>query len=71
MSLNPGTVINFNKLLVKVDSLIATGGFSEVYIVKNESHTFILKRTTVPPDASAYQNAVNEIDILVPTFAHY
>lgn len=65
MSLNPATFFNFNKIIVQVDSLLATGGFSEVYLVKSESQTFILKRSSVPPDPSAYQNAVNEIDILV------
>jgi hypothetical protein len=63
--MNPGTIFQFNKLQVTIESFVAAGGFSSVYIVKSEGNTFIMKRSSVPPDPAAYQSAVHEIEILV------
>ena len=67
MSLEAGASFLFNKLHLTVHSHAAMGGFSSVYIVKSETQTYVLKRSCVPPDQKAYQNAINEIEILVNT----
>ncbi len=65
MNFEPGNLFLFNKLQLTIVSQVAVGGFSWIYVVKSETDTFILKRSSVPPDPRAYQNAINEIEILV------
>ena len=65
MNFDAGTIFLFNKLQLTVHSYVAAGGFSSVYIVNSETDSFIMKRSSVPPDPIAYQNAINEIEILV------
>lgn len=68
MNFDPGSIFLFNKLQLKVHSYVTAGGFSSIYIVNSENDSFIMKRSSVPPDPIAYQNAINEIEILVQTF---
>lgn len=65
MNFDAGSTFLFNKLQLTVHSYVAAGGFSSIYVVNSESDIFILKRSSVPPDPIAYQNAINEIEILV------
>ena len=71
MNFEPGNLFLFNKLQLTIVSQVAAGGFSWIYVVKSETDTFVLKRSSVPPDPRAYQNAINEIEILVFYFISY